>query len=286
MNLQKIVSWIYPWFLLFGVNGIGIWIIGTGRPALLLLPLFALALGYSFIAERLVPYNSEWNSSLGDNLRDWIHATVNETMNFLTIASLPYILSFTQITSTWPFDFAFPIQVTFAILVLDFGITTAHLLSHRFEFLWRFHAVHHSVKRMYGFNGLMKHPIHQAIEMIFGTFPLLLMGLPENVALALGFCVAIQLILQHSNVDYRVGPFRYLLALNEAHRYHHQKWPGIGDVNFGLFTSLWDHIFGTFRMDPRSTKFSSEELGIGKEPDYPVGYLDQLAKPFCSITKA
>ncbi len=31
-----------------------------------------------------------------------------------------------------------------------------------------FHVVRHSVVRMYGFNGFMKHPIHQTIETIGG----------------------------------------------------------------------------------------------------------------------
>ena len=55
--------------------------------------------------------------------------------------------------------------------------------------------------------------------------------------------------MQHSNVAYRVGPLRSALAPNECHRFHHLKWPGVGDVNFGMFTLLWDRLYGRFRQN-------------------------------------
>lgn len=103
----------------------------------------------------------------------------------------------------------------------DLGITLAHYVSHRAEWLWRLHAVHHSVERMYGFNGLMKHPLHQAIETAAGTAPLVVVGMPLDVGALLGFAVAIQLLLQHSNVDMRAGPLAYLWAVAPGHRHHH-----------------------------------------------------------------
>ena len=95
----------------------------------------------------------------------------------------------------------------------------------------------------------------------------------------LAFATGIQLLLQHSNADYTVGPLRYVLSLNEGHRFHHLKWAGVGDVNFGLFTLIWDHMLGTFSYDPER-RFTSDDLGIAKEPDFPSGYLAQLREPF------
>jgi sterol desaturase/sphingolipid hydroxylase (fatty acid hydroxylase superfamily) len=125
----------------------------------------------------------------------------------------------------------------------------------------------------------MKHPLHQTVEMAAGVAPLILIGLPVNVASALALAVAIQLLLQHSNADYRVGPARYVLALNEGHRFHHLKWAGIGDVNFGLFTLIWDHLLRTYSFDP-TRRFDSTQLGMAAKPDYPTDYLQQLSYPF------
>lgn len=266
--------------MLVGVNGVGLWLVSRGAPAWGLLVLLGITIALSFGAERLLPYEKDWNRSHGDADRDLLHALVNEGANFGTLLLLPVFTSLLAIDGIWPGGWPFVLQVLFAVLVADAGITLAHYASHRLDSLWRFHAVHHSVKRMYGFNGLMKHPVHQAIETVVGTTPLVLMGLPPLVATALVFCVAVQLLLQHSNVDYSVGPLRYVLAVSEVHRFHHQKDAALGDVNFGLFTTLVDHLLGTFHYEARERRFTSDELGIGAEPDYPSSYLSQLVEPF------
>ncbi|WP_278262459.1 hypothetical protein [Nocardia sp. AG03] len=109
----------------------------------------------------------------------------------------------------------------------------------------------HSVTRFYGHNGLMKHPLHQSAEMAAGVAPLIVLGMPVDVAAALALAVAVQLLLQHSNADYRVGPLKHVLALNEGHRFY----------------------------DPHR-RFSSDQLGMAAHPDYPVDYLGQLTEPF------
>jgi sterol desaturase/sphingolipid hydroxylase (fatty acid hydroxylase superfamily) len=134
---------------------------------------------------------------------------------------------------------------------------------------------------MYGFNGLMKHPLHQTIETLAGTAPLLLMGANQEVLVLLVVAVVIQLILQHSNVAYSSGPFKYLLAINTVHRFHHLNTAEEGDVNFGLFTTLTDNILGTAYYD-HSRNIKSRDLGIATEANYPVRYLDQIMYPFRS----
>lgn len=233
----------------------------------------------SFIVERLIPYEDDWNEPHKDAGRDVMHFIVNESSNLVSVLALPLVATLIPWTGIWPNEWPLWQQVLLAVIVADFGLTIAHYFSHRWNWLWRFHAVHHSVKRMYGFNGLMKHPIHQGIELLAGTTPLVLAGMPQDVAFLLAFAIAVQLLLQHSNADVRIGPFRYLLALSPVHRFHHIKWPVEGDVNFGLFTTVWDRFLGTAYYDP-ARLFTSEDLGIGSEPTYPNGYLAQLARPF------
>jgi sterol desaturase/sphingolipid hydroxylase (fatty acid hydroxylase superfamily) len=90
---------------------------------------------------------------------------------------------------------------------------------------------------MYGFNGLMKHPVHPAIETLAGTTPFVIAGLPSDVDLVLVFTVAVQVFLQHSNVDCWAGRLRYVFAVSEVHRFHHQRDAALGDVNFCLFST-------------------------------------------------
>ncbi|SDD66398.1 sterol desaturase family protein [Kordiimonas lacus] len=282
--LRELIKVTYVPLMLGGFLAAALYALAGGYGYGALLVLLLLAIGISFALERLVPYERQWNQDRGDSWRDVLHAFVNEGANASSVALLPLIVAIVPGFDIWPTDWPMWGQLFLAILIADCGITLVHYASHIHPTLWRFHAVHHSVKRMYGFNGLMKHPLHQAIETLGGTCPLILMGIPLDIAALLAFAVAIQLLLQHSNVDVKIGPLRYILALSPLHRFHHIKWPVEGDVNFGLFTTIWDRMLGTAVYDAKR-RFSSNDLGIGKEPNYPDTYLAQLIRPFKAPSK-
>jgi sterol desaturase/sphingolipid hydroxylase (fatty acid hydroxylase superfamily) len=265
--------------MLVGFNGAAIWIVTSDTSRSWLLPLLLAAVATSFAVERLIPYEPLWNRRHGDAGRDLAYAVAYEASVYMSVALIPLLTLLSPAASLWPNAWPIWTQLLLAVIVADFGITLCHYASHKADWLWRFHAPHHAVTRMYGFNGLIKHPVHQIFETAAGTAPLVLMGMPLDVGLLLGFAISIQLMLQHSNADMRIGPLRYVLALAPLHRFHHQKWAGVGDVNFGLFTNLWDHLLGTAVYEP-GKRFASEDLGIGKRPDYPVGFISQLAEPF------
>lgn len=269
----------FPLFV-FGINGLFIGLIASKVPYWELLLALLAAVGLTFAIERVIPYQADWNHPQHDALRDVLHGVVNTAFNHLGVLLLPLLSGLALFKGLWPQAWPFWLQVLAAILVVDLGISAAHHASHKWNWLWRFHAVHHSVRRLYGFNGLMKHPLHQTVETLSGVVPLLLLGIPPQVALAVVFCVAVQLLLQHSNADYRSGPLKYLFANAEVHRFHHANRPGEGDVNFGLFTTLWDHLAGTFRYAPGRAPRSSGEVGIAGDEAYPAGYLAQLLQPF------
>ncbi|MAC90026.1 sterol desaturase family protein [Maricaulis sp.] len=269
-------------FVLLGGNALALTLVSMGGHHVWLAALIVGVIFVSFLVERLIPYNPDWNLSHQDRWRDRVHFVVNEGANFLSILGLPFLAALLPNFGVWPSHWPLWGQLLLAIGIVDFGITMAHFASHRINWLWRFHAVHHSVKRMYGFNGLMKHPLHQLIEGVCGVLPVILLGVPQDVAWLLVVAIALQLLLQHSNADVRVGPFKYVLALAPAHRFHHLNSAREGDVNFGLFTMVWDWLLGTASFDPNRT-FTSDDLGIEGEPDYPTDYWSQLIRPFKSM---
>lgn len=275
--MRSLVACLYAPLFLGGFLGLGLWMITAHAPFWLVAPLVAAIL-LSFLAETWLPYEQAWNRPHGDRLRDSLHALFNESLNLIGVSALPLASAWLPNLGAWPGHWPLALQLLLAIAVADLGVTLMHLLSHRVDALWRLHAVHHSVQRMYGFNGLMKHPLHQGIEALAGTAPLLALGMPVEVAALLAFAIALQLLLQHSNVDMRIGPLRHLFAWAPVHRFHHMKYGRAGDVNFALFFSFWDRLLGTAFHSPY--RMGGEDLGIGSRPDYPRGYLAQLAEPF------
>jgi len=270
-------------FLAAGVAAIDIWQL----PLVSLVGLAGLAILVSFLAERRWPQELEWNGIHADTPRDVAHASVNELLNIGGIAlwgTAAAALAPEALQGLWPHEWPLGAQVLVAIVIADVGFTLAHFASHRIPWLWRLHAVHHSVTRMYGFNGLMKHPLHQMVEAGAAFAPLLLLGAPSEVAAMVGYAALIQLLLQHSNVAMRIGALRHVFAWAPVHRFHHMKYGASGDVNFAFFFSFWDRLLGT-SFHTAAHRITTRDLGIGSRADFPVGYLAQLSDPFRQVKK-
>ncbi|WP_296255628.1 MULTISPECIES: sterol desaturase family protein [unclassified Pseudomonas] len=270
---------VYGPVFFFGFIGVALLAVTHGWNPAWLSPLLLMAIGVSTLCERRWPYREQWNRSHGDDARDVVHAGVNETLNVMAVAAIPLIAMIFPDAGLWPADWPLALQLLLAVTVADLGITLVHYASHRWPLFWRLHAVHHSVARLYGFNGLMKHPVHQFLETLGGTLPLLMCGLPQPVAALLAFSISIELLLQHSNVGMRIGALRYVFAWAPVHRLHHLKYGTHGDVNFALFFPIWDRLLGTALHLPRY-RLADDDVGIGDCPDYPVGWFAQLRQPF------
>lgn len=282
--MKRIAAGLYAPVFWAGFIGTGLWLVGVeGLSVEWLVPVFLGALVVSFLAEWFLPYETCWNRSAGDRARDVVHAVVNEALNALGLLALPGLVALLSFDGVWPGAWPLWLQLALAIVIADAGISLMHYASHRVHWLWRLHAVHHSVERLYGFNGLMKHPLHQLLEASAGLLPLLLLGIPLNVAALLAFAIAIQLLLQHSNVDMRLGPLRRVFAWAPVHRFHHMKYGRAGDVNFGLFFNLWDGLLGT-AFYTAGYEIRHGDLGIGSRPNFPREYMAQLLDPFGPVS--
>ena len=141
-----------------------------------------------------------------------------------------------------PHQLAFACDVVLALLVGDLIYYWHHRFQHRF--LWRFHAVHHSIREM---NGLANY--HHFTEplmrtLICGVPTALLIGDPYAVPVA-GALIAFQGYYLHSTTRLNLGPLGRWLMDNRFHRIHHSIRPEHHDKNFAIMTTLWDRLFGT-----------------------------------------
>tara|TARA_R110001599_G_scaffold213875_1_gene411677 strand:- start:1022 stop:1963 length:942 start_codon:yes stop_codon:yes gene_type:complete len=279
---RKAIRYGYFPLMAFGINGLAIAVIFSATTPLTLASQFAglmiLALFLSFSTERILPYNKEWNQSNGDTWRDLLHFTVNESMSLIPLLIVPIFVMTAQKPASplWPNEWPVLLQVLLCLLIFDLGNNLLHLLSHRWKPLWQLHAVHHEVKRMYGLNGILKHPLYQVIVSIVCTGPLVLLGMPNEYSLVLVFMSFTQLLLQHSNTDYVLGSFRRVFAVAEVHRFHHLRGVA-GNVNFSLFFSFYDHLFGNAYFKKRTLK--SDDIGLDYN-DYPQSWWGQMKAPF------
>jgi len=286
-SLRSIVRYGYAPFMMFGMTGAAYWVVsdfvvarGHTWAYLLLVPLLVLAYAIAFQAERIAPFFENWNDhdAHGDNTSNFLHIIVYEYQATVGVLLIPVICWLFPFQGIWPTQWPMWGQVLIAFIGADIAFMMMHYLSHRYAPLWRLHAVHHGVGRLYGMNGVLRHPLHQIIDMIVGNAPLVIMGMPVPVAVVLGFLISMTLIVQHSNVDARLGPLQKHLSIGRIHHLHHVNWGTEGDCNFGLLLTVWDRLLGTFQETP-SRPITAADLGVDELPNFPKSYWDQLFLP-------
>jgi len=176
---------------------------------------------------------------------------------------------------TWPWL----VQILLAFVITDFIQWNTHRLLHRVNWMWEFHKVHHSVKEM----GFAAHLRFHWMETIFYKtiqyIPLAMIGFGiEDFFIIHILAVAVGHI-NHANLNWGYGPFKYLLNNPKMHIWHHaKKLPKQHryGVNYGLTLSVWDFLFGTAYI-PESGR--DIELGFRGDDKFPVGFVRQITYP-------
>ena len=263
---RSLVRNSYFYIVFFGANALALWLVASGHP-IWLVPLALFVIVLSFIAERIAPYNADWNRDRDDTRRDVLIGVTNQLFIVASVLLIPLFDFDKAAWHLWPDHWAIGWQVLLGVVIVDLGLASSHFLLHRIDRLWPQHRLHHSMTRMYGFNGFMRHPTNQLLEFAPGALPLLFLGINLNAAFLVVFAVTVQLLLQHSNVDYRAGVFRYLIAVNEVHRLHHlRNKEGQDGVNYALFFNVWDMLLGRFRLPRPHRVLTSDDIGLRRDP--------------------
>ena len=185
--------------------------------------------------------------------------------------------------NSWPLW----LQLVTFFIVLDFLQWFTHVLLHRYEFLWRFHKVHHSVEEM----GFAAHMRYHWMENLFykplkTLGAMLICGLlvsdsgqvldaPQKayivhfVSLAIGH-------LNHANIHITWGPLRYIFNNPVMHLWHHVYHLPEGrtrGINFGISLSMWDYLFGTASIPKDDAHIKLGYPGMEKMPESFLGQL-------------
>jgi len=166
-------------------------------------------------------------------------------------------------------------QVVFYTVASDFLLYWTHRMFHGATF-WRFHAVHHSAEQVDWTTAYRFHPVNLWLGSFLVAAIMLVLGISPSVLLFLVPFDTTTAAFVHANLNWSLGPLKYVVATPVFHRWHHTRPEEAGNANFGSLLSLWDVLFGTFRM-PESRL--PVRYGID-EPGYPQGLLDQVVHPF------
>jgi sterol desaturase/sphingolipid hydroxylase (fatty acid hydroxylase superfamily) len=101
----------------------------------------------------------------------------------------------------------------------------------------------------------------------------LLSGISPEVFIVLGPFTTIASLFVHANLDWTLGPLKYVVVSPVFHRWHHAS--AVHGKNFASTFSLWDWMFGTFHMPEGALP---GDYGIDDE-GMPEGLMPQLVYP-------
>jgi sterol desaturase/sphingolipid hydroxylase (fatty acid hydroxylase superfamily) len=171
-----------------------------------------------------------------------------------------------------------PVVFLTLLFVSQFLSYWMHVAFHRFSWLWPFHAMHHSDVDVDVTTSYRHHPLEALISLPLVTPLILLLGVPENVALAFTLFQIGGTIFSHSNIRIPETLERYLrfiILTPDFHRLHHCAEVGFTNSNYGSLVPWFDYLFGSASSRPFSEQ-DSMKLGLEYLREPRDGRLDRL----------
>jgi len=168
------------------------------------------------------------------------------------------------------------ISFLFLFVFKDFASFLSHYLSHKVPFLWEFHKIHHSARKLNPITGYRFH----FIDAIWFDFfeAVLVMGFLCILSLITKTSITVELFkgliivailanlmehFRHSFIWISYGRYWSYIFLSPAqHQIHHSIAPEHLNKNLGHYFSFWDFLFGTLFVPKEKTTL---ELGLVNE---------------------
>lgn len=241
-----------------------------------------------FLLERFMPHEKKWQERDGQLFADLAHTFMNKGV-VQAMIGFATVLGFTKLITPmsepgygiWPRDWPLAAQVLLGVVSAEFGLYWSHRLSHEFHPFWRFHAVHHSVTKLWIVNTGRFHFVNSLLSIVFGTGIMIALGAPIEVLLWLSAITAYVGLLTHCNIEMNfLFPMSYIFNTPELHRWHHSKKLKEGNKNYGENLAIWDVIFRTHFIDPSRRP----PVNIGITQKMPEKFSEQLVWPFLDLS--
>jgi sterol desaturase/sphingolipid hydroxylase (fatty acid hydroxylase superfamily) len=277
------ISWISWPFLFASCCGIFAYGMMTDYPMLVFNLAYLYLIVALFFLERFMPHEKDWQPADGQLFADLAHTlsskgTVQGILIFGGIIGLVDFIRERSENGIWPHEWPMAAQVILGVIAAEFGLYWAHRLGHEWPLIWRFHAIHHSVRRLWIINTGRFHCINSLISIILGLGILIALGAPMEIIKWLSAITAFIGMLTHCNVEMRFGWLSAVFNTPELHRWHHSKVLREGNKNYCENVMLWDWVFFSYFNE----NWRRPPKNIGITTYMPPKFSQQLLWPFMS----
>jgi alkylglycerol monooxygenase len=147
-----------------------------------------------------------------------------------------------------------PLGWALAFVLVDFCYWAYHLTSHRVNFFWATHEVHHQSED-YNLSTALRQSWFTGLTSWMFYSPAALLGVPQRVFV---LCITLNILYQfwiHTRTVDRLGPLEWIFNTPSHHRVHHGIDPEYVDKNYAGVFIVWDRLFGTFVEERREPAY-------------------------------
>jgi sterol desaturase/sphingolipid hydroxylase (fatty acid hydroxylase superfamily) len=139
-----------------------------------------------------------------------------------------------------------PFKWVITFLLYDFAIYAWHVANHKYEFLWRFHKVHHSDKSFNASTGFRFHVCDLFLEILYKCLFVIIIGVDAYLVLVMESIQLFFIFFHHSNISFAQEKLLSEFIITPyLHRTHHSTLRSEHDSNYGIVLAFWDKLFDT-----------------------------------------
>ena len=228
-------------------------------------PLIAGAFGALWWLEQRRPLRQTIEGKAGRNARNLAVAALGAAA--LQLAERPVIAPLTALVERRDLGLLRRLrlppwmEVTFAVVLLDYTLYLWHVLTHRAPCLWRFHLVHHVDLDLDASTALRFHFGELVCSVPWRTAQVLALGITPTSFSAWQRLLFLSILFHHSNLRLPIRTERWLnrlIVTPRMHGIHHSMVSGEMNSNWSSGLALWDRLHGTLKLN-----VPQEEITIG-----------------------
>lgn len=210
-------------------------------------------------------------------LREQVESTETNTARNFAIASLAGVTSallempvadkLTKFTTEKNFGllkfFKLPkfIEDFLSVILLDYTLYLWHVLTHKSDFLWNFHKIHHADLDLTASTAIRFHFAEIAISVIWRAGQILAIGVSPEAFKIWQTALMLNIFFHHSNIKIPLkieNQIQKIITTPKLHGIHHSDKQNEMDSNWSSGLIFWDKLHGTYKDG-----IPPEEITIG-----------------------
>ncbi len=196
----------------------------------------------AYLMKRDVIRGIDTLASLSSGLTNVIKDVLGLTFIIISYSWMVDKFALIEIKSTW-------LVYIIAFLGLDFAGYWVHRISHKVNYFWNHHIVHHSSEE-YNLGCALRQSISTLFSITFiFMIPTALLGVPAEVIAIVSPLHLFAQYWYHTRLIGKMGILEKIIVTPSHHRVHHAINVEYLDKNLSQIFIFWDKIFGTFQEE-------------------------------------